>query len=81
MGRIRIGQVTGTAMARQLDAAADNQRVRAGQLADSIAKFERACRREEYTDTDIAWQLLRQARRQLRQLARMAPPTIAVEKR
>lgn len=43
---------------------------RAAGLADAIAEFERECRRTEYTDTDIAWQLLHQARRQLRRLGR-----------
>lgn len=51
---------------------ADRQREQARRLADSIAEFERACRSEEYTDTNMAWQLLNQARRQLRRIGRPA---------
>lgn len=48
----------------------DSLQKRASQLADAITAFERESRMAEFTDTGVAWDLLYQARGELRRVAR-----------
>lgn len=43
---------------------------RGAAIADAIRRFDRDCERIEYTDTDIAWELLKLAQGQLRRMSK-----------
>ena len=48
-------------------------------MAERIKAFDRACRRSEYTDTETAWEILRDARRVLQSISKSTDCTGAPE--
>ena len=43
---------------------------RGAAISDAIRRFDRDCGRIEYTDTDVAWELLKLAQGQLRRMSK-----------